>query len=148
MTSAIAEKAPAALNLNHDFPRSPNATLGVYVLLPRIIDKCRAVLAGTQAGYKFNCSLDQQFFGFVGIEAEAFKQAVAEGLSDEALLDWVQAHQSKPRSEDELLLWARELRFSDLGRPAALEAKRREVIPHKPYIRSWVELLDAEEGRL
>ena len=41
-----------------EYPRSPRATLGGYVLAARAVDKCRAVLAGCQGEYHSNCPLD------------------------------------------------------------------------------------------
>ncbi|MGA1124412.1 MAG: DUF5069 domain-containing protein, partial [Chthoniobacterales bacterium] len=48
-------------------PRSTRARLGGYVLLPRIIDKCRAVLAGTNGEFNYACPLDMEFFEFTSI---------------------------------------------------------------------------------
>ena len=36
-----------AKDLNKDYPRSPREMLAGYVIAARILDKCRAVLAGT-----------------------------------------------------------------------------------------------------
>ena len=44
-----------------EYPRSPRATLGGYVLAARAVDKCRAVLAGCQGEYHSNCPLDQRW---------------------------------------------------------------------------------------
>ena len=61
-----------ALDLRTGCPRSPNESLGFYVLLPRIIDKCRALVAGTQGEYNYNCPLDRQFFDWAEVDAEQF----------------------------------------------------------------------------
>jgi len=63
-----------ALDLRKDFPRSPRATLAGYVVAGRALDKCRAEIAGTAGEYHFNCPLDELFFGFTGIDAEAFNR--------------------------------------------------------------------------
>src|SRR5688500_226838 len=104
MTQATLQNAP---DLRKDFPRSPNHLVGDYILLGRIIDKCRANIAGTHGEYNYNCPLDQRFFNFTGINAEAFKQQVAEGKTDEALVAWVKQN-SQPKSQDEIFAWSYE----------------------------------------
>ena len=51
-------------------PRSPRVRLGGYVLLPRMLDKGRATLAGTNGPYIYACPLDQRFLNFAGIDPE------------------------------------------------------------------------------
>lgn len=143
---ATLQNAP---DLRQSYPRSPNETLGDYVLLARILDKCRAVLAGTNGEYNFNCPLDRRFFDFTGIDAEAFKAEVAQGKSDEDMLAWVKAH-STPKSPEEILAWCYTCRWDAPAEPdkrAYFEKLRREVAPDRPYLQTWFQLLDAEEGR-
>ena len=146
MTQATLTNAP---DLRTGYPRSPNAMVGEYILLGRIIDKCRAVVAGTNGEYNFNCPLDRRFFDFAGVDADAFKEQVAQGKSDDELLAWVKSN-SQPKTEEELLAWAYAERWRTPEEPvyqAYFERMRREVAPDKPYIRSWFQLLDTEEGR-
>ena len=46
---------------NGAYPRSPRTVLGGYVVAARTLDKCRAVLAGTNGEYHFDCPLDNFF---------------------------------------------------------------------------------------
>jgi hypothetical protein len=147
MTQTVLENAP---DLRTGFPRSPGALVGPFVLLGRIIDKCRAVIAGTNGDYNFDCPLDRRFFDFFNVDADAFKAQVAQGQSDEALLAWVMAN-GVTQNEQEILAWCYTERFREPEEPAKqayFEALRREVAPDRPYLRSWFELLDTEEGRL
>jgi hypothetical protein len=145
---------PAATHLNapdlrKEFPRSPNETLGGYVILPRIIDKCRAVLAGTNGEYNYNCPLDQRFFNFAQVDAEAFKAQVAQGKDEAALLEWIKGN-SKGLSEDEILVWSYQTRWDrpqGHDRIAYFEKLRLSACPNHPRIETWFQLLDAEEGR-
>ncbi|CAF0699187.1 DUF5069 domain-containing protein [Candidatus Methylacidithermus pantelleriae] len=89
-------------------PRSPKVRLGGYVILPRTIDKCRALLAGTLGAYLFNCPLDQKFFQFKGLDPEAFREAVARSETDEAILHWVETH-GIPRTPEEVQEWSRRM---------------------------------------
>ena len=57
-----------ALDLTKNFPGSPHAMLGGFVLAKRCVDKGRAVLAGTAGEYHFDCPLDNIFLGFAGIK--------------------------------------------------------------------------------
>lgn len=65
-----------AKDLPKNFPRSPRATLSGYVIAARTLDKCRALLNGSQGEYKFTCPLDRHFFVFTEIDADEFKQTV------------------------------------------------------------------------
>jgi len=94
------------MNLTQRPPRSPRVRLGGYVILPRMLDKCRAVLAGTAGEYHYACPLDQRFLTFTGTDAEALKAEVAKGLGDGELLAWVTAHAAHPREAWEIAQWS------------------------------------------
>ena len=47
-----------------------------YVHLARMIDKCRAVLAGTEGEYIYPCPMDDRLMEFAGITADQFTAAV------------------------------------------------------------------------
>jgi hypothetical protein len=146
MAQATLQNAP---DLQKGFPRSPNALVGDYVLLGRILDKCRATIAGMNGEYNYNCPLDRRFFDFTGVDAEAFKAFVAEGKSDEEVLAWVKSN-STAKTQEEILAWAYESRWAAPTEPqmrAYYEKLRREVAPERPFLQSWFQLLDAEEGR-
>ncbi len=68
-----------AQDLTRDVPRSPRETLGGYVVLARMLDKCRAVVNGSNGEYHYNCALDQLFLQFTGIDPDAFQTMVATG---------------------------------------------------------------------
>ena len=141
-----------ALDLSTFFPRSPRAVLAGYVIAGRMLDKCRAVINGSNGDYHFDCPLDNQFLGFAGISAEDFKSFVATGASDEEVADWIIKH-GKMRSQFEIIQWnnrMRELRISDL--PEANQVFLETYIPqnvpaHRPvYV--WFDVYDLEEKRL
>ena len=70
-------------------PRSPRIRLGGYVLLPRMLDKGRAEIAGQSGDYHYNCPLDQHFVNFVGIDPAALRKELAAGKGDGEILNWV-----------------------------------------------------------
>ena len=62
--------------------------LGGYVVLPRLLDKGRAELAGKVGEYHYNCPLDQRFLSYVEVDAENLKQQIASGKGDKEILKW------------------------------------------------------------
>src|SRR5256714_12321960 len=98
------------------FPRSPRDTLAGYVLAARAVDKCRAVLAGSEGEYHSNCPLDQIWLKFAEIDYAAFRSFVASGATDDEIAAWVEEH-AKKRPRIEIIAWnnkQRDLRLSDL----------------------------------
>ncbi|MGF1483717.1 MAG: DUF5069 domain-containing protein [Opitutales bacterium] len=142
---------PNAKDLSKDVPSSPHAQVGGYVLAGRILDKCRATLAGTNGEYHFACPLDQQFFGFTGIDADAFKDFVATGADDAAVGKWIIEHSA--RSEPEAKLWnlqMKDTRITDM--PIHLQLFLHdyvaEFIPANRRVYTWFDVYDLEEGHI
>src|SRR3954471_20532931 len=82
-----------------EYPRSPRTTMGGYVLAARAVDKCRAVLAGTEGEYHSNCPLDQIWLKFAEINYDDFKSFVASGATDEEIDHWIRTNSKKSRTE-------------------------------------------------
>lgn len=146
MSTQTLQNAP---DLRNGYPRSPNETLGGYVLLPRIIDKCRATIAGTNGEYNYNCPLDRRFFDFTGVDAEAFKEQVAAGKSDQELTAWVAEHSSQ-KDENAIRVWSYKQRWRRPDTDEMIgffEAIRLEAAPGNHRIETWFQLLDADEKR-
>lgn len=140
------------LDLTKTFPRSPRVTLAGYVHAARMLDKCRAVVAGTAGEYHFNCPLDRYLLDFTGIDAEAFKTFVATGADDAAVAGWITAH-SKAKTAGEVVAWnnkMRDLRLSEMPLPLQefLEGYIPKHIPAGKVVRVWFDVYDMEEGRL
>ena len=73
------DKKIFALDLTKRPPRSPRSRLGGYALLPRMLDKGRAKIAGTSGEYHYNCPLDQRILNFLGLDADALREQLATG---------------------------------------------------------------------
>src|SRR5258708_40127833 len=73
-------------------PRSPRSRLGGYALLPRMLDKGRATLAGRNGEYHFNCPLDKRFISFVGIDPKRLLAELKQGKGDGEILEWIQSN--------------------------------------------------------
>jgi hypothetical protein len=146
--------ADLALDLSTDYPRSPRALFAGYVIVGRVLDKCRAFLNGTAGEYEYNYGMDRVFFEFAGIDAGMFKDFVATGATDEEVADWIRGR-AKLHSPAEIASWNFALkcrRISEL--PPERQAWVQEyLLEHvRPEIQERVifnfDLLDAEEGRL
>ena len=138
-----------ALDLTQRPPRSMRVRLGGYAILPRVLDKCRAVLVGKNGEYKFNCPLDQHLFNFVGIDAEAFKAEVAKGAGDSGMLAWVQANAKVQRSPWEIQQWSayhdNRGPDSDAETLAYFANAVAKLSTTREDIRAWADMLDLDD---
>ena len=133
-------------DLSQHPPRSPHVRLGGYVVLPRILDKARAHLAGKTGEYHWNNPLDQRLLTFLGISAEAFLGAVKEERSDSAMLEWIASKTT--RQSWEIAAWSHWLENLTPG-----DAKRHEVFaelinrncPTREDIRTLFDRLDLDD---
>lgn len=133
-------------------PRSPREVLGGYVVAGRTLDKCRAVLAGINGEYHFDCPLDNFFLNFAGITAEDFKAFVATGADDEAVAAWIGEH-ATPRERREIIQWNNDMRCKricdmPIELQEFLEGYIPEVIPAGKVVHVWFDVYDIEEGRI
>jgi len=87
-------------------PRSPRVRLGGYTILPRLLDKARAVIAGTAGEYKYNSPNDGHFFRFTGLTPDALMAQAKTGAGDWDLLLWVNEHAPLKRTALEIELWS------------------------------------------
>jgi hypothetical protein len=141
-----------AKDLTMEYPASPRATLGGYVLAARCIDKCRAVLNGTQGEYHYNCPLDQRFLKFAEINPEELKNFVATGATDGEIAQWITAH-AKKRARVEIVQWnnkERDARLSDLPPETQeyMEDYIQKFVPRNRPVYHWFDVFDLEEERI
>jgi len=87
-------------------PRSVRVRLGGYVALPRMLDKCRATIAGTNGEYHYACPLDQRILGFAGIDLEKLKEQVALGKGDTEILAWITENSTTKPQLWEIAQWS------------------------------------------
>jgi hypothetical protein len=135
-----------------EYPRSPRATLGGYVLAARAVDKCRAVLVGCQGEYHSNCPLDQRWLKFAEIDYNEFRSFVATGATDDEIDAWIGKH-AKKRSRAEIIAWnnkERDLRLSDLSPELQeyMEDYIRQFVPRHRVVYHWFDAYDLEEERI
>jgi hypothetical protein len=129
-------------------PRSPRVRLGGFVQLPRLLDKGRALVAGTLGEYKYNCPLDQRFFEFAGLEADALREQLAAGRSDGEILAWLQTHAKHQRTAAEVAAWSALMEQrapSDPDSRQYFNDLHKKVAPHRTDIVTWFDLLDVDD---
>jgi len=136
-----------AIDLTQRPPRSVRVHLGGYALLPRMLDKCRAELAGKQGGFHFACPNDQRILQFLGIEADALKAEVARGGGDGDVLAWIQANQRNEHTAAGIEAWSDSM---DRRRPTPEDREffdkyLAECGPKRTDIACWPDLLDLDD---
>lgn len=136
------------MDLRSDYPRSVYVKLGGYVHLARMIDKCRAKVAGTLGEYIYPCPMDQRLLDFAGISGDDFLGAVT-SKTDQDVVAWFQAA-AKSHTDEDVDTW----NVSHLNRGPDTDEKRayfqeiRDGIdPARVDVTTWADLLDLEEGR-
>lgn len=130
-------------------PRSTRVRLGGYALLPRMLDKCRATIAGKNGEYHYNCPLDQHIVNFLGIDAEALKVEVATGKGDGEILEWINANAKNKHAAWEIAQWSQ---FQDNRGPdsdAETMAYFAEAVGKlsktREDVTSWAAMLDLDD---
>jgi Domain of unknown function (DUF5069) len=136
------------MDLRTQFPRSPKEQLDGYAHVARIIDKARAHNAGMLGEYIYNCPMDQSWFQFTGVTAEAFAEAV-KSRDDRKMAEWIQ-QKATPHSQQEIEAWNRTLLSRTPSSPESQQhflATRGKLAPERTDITTWPDLIDLEEGR-
>ena len=129
-------------------PRSPRVRLGGYALLPRMLDKGRATLAGKNGEYHYACPMDQRFLDFTGLSAAAFKKLLAAGKGDGEILEWVQKNAKPKRTDAEIAAWSE---FAERRVPGDADSRKyfnelhQKAAPKREDVATWFELLDVDD---
>jgi hypothetical protein len=131
-------------------PRSPRVRLGGYVLLPRILDKGRASLAGKLGEYHYSGKgMDRHFFNFVGLDCESLTKEIAKGGGDLALLTWIQATAKHQRQPWEIAAWSefhlRRSPDSDHETLVGFADEVKKFNPNREDINTWFDLMDLDD---
>ncbi|HLX96921.1 MAG TPA: DUF5069 domain-containing protein [Verrucomicrobiae bacterium] len=127
-------------------PRSPRVRLGGYVILPRMLDKGRATVAGKNGEYHYACPLDQRFLEFAGIDPEKLKKEL--NKSDSEVLAWVGKNAKHKRSDAEIAAWSK---VAEQRTPTDVESREyfnglhKQVAPKREDIATWFDVLDVDD---
>ncbi len=137
-----------APDLTKHAPRSPRVRLGGYVILPRMLDKGRAVVAGKNGEYNYACPMDARFLEFVGVDPDALKKQLSAGKGDGEILAWIQKNAKHKRSEPEIMTWSacQEQRVpTDTESREFFHGVHVKVAPKREDIATWFDLLDLDD---
>jgi hypothetical protein len=129
-------------------PRSPRVRLGGYAILPRMLDKGRATIAGKEGEYHYDCPTDQRFLSFVGVSAEGVKKQLAAGKGDRELLEWIQQSAKFKRTEAEIASWSAHCEQrapADTDSREFFQGEHARVAPQREDIATWFDLLDLDD---
>jgi hypothetical protein len=130
------------------------ATNGL-IYFARMLDKIRLNAEGRlEPGY-FLGTADPTFFDarctrFLGVNYEELAERALQGGSDEEILEWCFARGKKP-SEEEIEIWNAFIvkrGWRDAGSAELKAAKEQLGWGERDEIQTWVDLHDAEEGRI
>ena len=125
------------------------------IYFARMLDKIRLDAQGRLSPGYFLGVEDPTFFDarctrFLGVDYDQLVARTLEGGSDEEILDWCFEHGRKP-SEEEILFWNSFISkrgWRDESSADVLAAKQRAGWEDRDEIQTWVDLHEAEEGRL
>lgn len=129
-------------------PRSPRVRLGGFVILPRMLDKGRATVAGRNGEYIYACPTDKRFLDFAGIDPDALKAEIARGKSDSELLEWIKIHGKNKREDSEIAAWSE---LAERRAPTDPESRsffndaHAKLAPGRTDIATWFDLLDLDD---
>jgi len=137
-----------APNLSQHPPRSPRVRLGGYTILPRLLDKARAVIAGTAGEYKYNNPNDWHFFRFTGLAPDALLAQVKTGAGDWAMLLWVNEHAPLKRTALEIEQWSgwtETAAFNDVEMREWFTDQIKRLNPARDDLRGAFDYLDLDD---
>jgi hypothetical protein len=136
------------IDLTQRPPRSPRSRLGGFVILPRMLDKGRATIAGTPGEYQYACPLDQRFLDFAGIDADALEEQLTEGKGDGEILAWVLENSKAKPDEIAVAAWSH---HCEQRVPADIESRQffnemqSKIAPKREDIVTWFDMLDLDD---
>ena len=138
------------MDLRKEFPRSMRVRLAGYVHLARMIDKCRAVLAGTEGEYIYPCPMDERLMEFAGVTDDQFTSAVRANSDDAGVEAWFK-QKARSHAPAELENWNQQLLARGPSSPTSAAKFKKylnAIDSSRTDITAWSDLQDLEEGRV
>jgi hypothetical protein len=137
------------LDLRTQAPRGPRETMLGFYMLARTVDKLRAQLPGGNIGAYLNH--DTGFSAFVarrvGLDMNAFREAVAEASDEDAIVAWLAARVD-PAKAPELNAKLETFVVERMRREdQALVRERHPVMAQRPDLAKILDILEAEDAR-
>lgn len=139
----------SAPDLTQRPPRSSRCRLGGYALLPRMLDKGRATVAGTNGEFNYDCPLDQRIIDFLGIDAKALLEQLALDQGDGEILAWINANARHKRSAWEIEQWSDYMQRrgpdGDVETLLFFAERVGSFSKTREDIKGWTDLLDLDD---
>lgn len=119
-------------------------------MLPRILDKGRAQLAGKIGEYRYGAkSMDRHFFTFTGVDPDTLLAQLATGKGDCEILAWIESHATRPRDPWEIVTWSTYHLQRGPDSDAETLTHFAELVAQftttREDIRTWFDLLDLDD---
>jgi len=139
----------SAPDLTQRPPRSPRCRLGGYAILPRMIDKGRAEIAGKNGEFNYNCPLDQHVVNFLGFDPAGLRKELEAGKGDGEILAWVNENAKQKRSPWEIEQWSDYMQRRGPDGDAETLQYFSEAVGKfsktREDIKTWADLLDLDD---
>lgn len=136
------------------YPRSPRETMDGWMHLPRYVDKIRLHLADKlHSDYQnnFGKGFDGMWLAAAGVTHEQFIAVVKASVTDGQVCDWVRQNVTRTAADKAAF------RDEVLSRPKPGDAsavdrlklrKEQAGVGHRDDVRTFVDLIDADEKRI
>ena len=136
------------MDLTKTYPRSVREKMLGVVQLPRTADKAKALAFGNIGEYHYNCPMDKAVFTFLGIDHEAFLDAVKTSKDESGVEAFVRPYVQK-KSSDEIERWNQQwLNRKPEGESLDFFLQlRNQIAPERTDVTTWTDLLDLDEKR-
>lgn len=132
--------------------RSPSAKVGGIVHFGRMLDKIKANAKGElPSDYTPNLGrgFDGRCVALLHVKYPELVERVAQGGSDEDILEWCFTHGRKP-AEDEIHVWNEFMRkcgWNDEITETLVRRKKESGMAGRSEIQTMFQFIDADEGR-
>jgi hypothetical protein len=136
------------------YPRSPREMMCGWVHLPRFIDKIRLQAAGKlPADYhdNFTKGFDGKWLEAAGVKAEDFIGVVKNSITDGQVCDWVRQNvrtTDSEKAEFNRFVLNRGTEDDETLRARLAQRKQDLGLAHRPDIKTFVDIIEADEKRI
>ena len=139
----------AAPDLTQRPPRSPRCRLGGFVILPRMLDKGRALIAGKNGEFNYDAPFDQHLIQFLDFDPKAMLAELRVGKSDSEMLAWLKSHARHQPAPWEIERWSDYMirRTPDSDAETLIFFFRRvgSFSKTREDIKTWMDLIDLDD---
>ena len=135
------------------YPKSPQEKTGGIVYFGRMVEKIRLMAAGElhpDLHANLGKGFDERCVDFLGVNYDALRAKVLEGLDDAQALEWCFKNGKHP-SENEIEIWNSFMckrGWNDEVAEILARRKKESGFEARDDIRTMFEYIDADEGRL